>query len=70
MAKEYLVEVLGCDDSTSLIIEAEDSEFLAIKKLVEQVNEKSDDLCQPTMSIHEATQADKRWVEDERSNPA
>ena len=65
MAKEYLVEVLGCDDATSLIIEAEDSEFLAIKKLVGQVNEKSDSLCQPTMSIHEATQADKRWAEDE-----
>ena len=70
MAKDYLIEVLGCDDATSLIIEAEDSEFLAIKKLVEQVNEKSANLCQPTMSIHEATQADKRWVEDERSNPA
>ena len=65
MAKEYLVEVTGCDDSTDFIIQANDIEFAVIKKLAERVTEASANSCQPTMSIREATEADKRRLEDE-----
>ena len=65
MAKEYLIKVVGCDDSTEVIIQADDIEFAAILNLARKVNEKSDDLCQPTMSIYKATQAVKRRLEDE-----
>lgn len=65
MAKEYLVEVTGCDDSTDFIIQADDIEFAVIKNLAERVTEASANGCQPTMSIREATEADKRRLEDE-----
>ena len=65
MAKEYLVEVTGCDDSTNFIIQASDIEFAVIKKLAERVTEASANGCQPVMSIREATEADKRRLEDE-----
>ena len=65
MAKEYLVEVTGCDDSTDFIIQADDIEFAVIKKLAERVTEASANGCQPTMSIREATEVDKRRLEDE-----
>ena len=65
MAKEYLVEVTGCDDSTDFIIQADDVEFAVIKKLAERVTEASSNSCQPVMSIREATEEDKRWLKDE-----
>ena len=65
MAKEYLVEVTGCDDATELIIQADDIQFSVMKKLAERVAEASDTHCQPVMSICEATEADKRRLEDE-----
>ena len=65
MAKEYLVEVTGCDDSTDFIIQADDIEFSVIKKLAERVTEASTNHCQPVMSIREATEVDKRRLEDE-----
>ena len=65
MAKEYLVKVVGCDDSTDFIIQATDAEFAVIKKLAERVTEASANHCQPDMSIREATKADKRRLEDE-----
>lgn len=65
MAKEYLVEVAGCDDSTFLIIQADDIEFAVIKNLAERVTEASAYGCQPVMSIREATEVDKRRLEDE-----
>ena len=65
MAKEYLVEVTGCYDSTDFIIQADDIEFAVIKKLAERVTEASANGCQPTMSIREATEVDKRRLEDE-----
>lgn len=65
MAKEYLVEVSGCDDATVLIIQAEDAEFAIIKELADKVTEASTYACQPTMSIREATEDDKRRLEDE-----
>ena len=65
MAKEYLVKVVGCDDSTDFIIQADDAEFAVILKFARKVNEKSADFCQPTISIYKATQEDKRRLEDE-----
>lgn len=65
MAKEYLVEVIGCDDSTDFIIQANDIEFAVIEKLAERVTEASNIHCQPYMSIREATEADKRRLGDE-----
>ena len=65
MAKEYLVKVVGCDDSTDFIIQADDTEFAVILKFARKVNEKSADFCQPTISIYKATQEDKRRLEDE-----
>ena len=65
MAKEYLVEVLGCDDSTELIIRVDDTEFAVIKKLTELVTETSSIQCQPTMFVREATESDKRRLKDE-----
>ena len=65
MTKEYLVEVSGCDDSTDFIIQADDIEFAVIKKLAERVTEASSNQCQPEMFIREATEADKRRLEDE-----
>ena len=65
MAKEYLVEVTGCDDSTDFIIQADDVEFSIIKKFAERVTEASANGCQPVMSIREATEVDKRRLEDE-----
>ena len=65
MAKEYLVEVVGCDDSTNFIIQADDIEFAVIKNLAERVTEASANGCRPVMRIREATEADKRRLEDE-----
>ena len=65
MAKEYLVKVTGCDDVTELIIQADDIQFSVMKKLAERVTEASANGCQPVMSIREATEADKRRLEDE-----
>ena len=65
MAKEYLVVVQGCDDSTGIIIQADDIKFDIIKELADQVTEASTYGCQPRMSIREATEADKRRLEDE-----
>ena len=65
MAKEYLVKVTGCDDVTELIIQADDIQFSVMKKLAERVAEASTNHCQPVMSICEATEADKRRLEDE-----
>ena len=65
MAKEYLVEVTGCDDSTDFIIQADDAEFAVIKKFADRVTEASANQCQPEMSIREATESDKRRLEDE-----
>ena len=65
MAKEYLVEVFGCDDLTALIIQADDVEFSVIKKLADRVTEASVDRCQPHMSIRKATEADKRRLGNE-----
>ena len=65
MAKEYLVEVTGCDDSTNFIIQADDIEFAVMKNLADRATEASANGCQPTMSIREATEADKRRLEDE-----
>ena len=65
MAKEYLVKVLGCDDSTAFIIQADDTEFSVMEKITDRVTEASANSCQPTMFIREATEADKRRLEDE-----
>lgn len=65
MAKEYLVEVSGCDDSTYFIIQVDDTEFAVIKKLTELVTETPSIQCQQTMFVREATEADKRRLEDE-----
>ena len=65
MAKEYLVEILGCDDATELIIQADYIQFSVMKKLAERVSEASANHCQPTMDIREATESDKRRLEDE-----
>ena len=65
MAKEYLVVVQGCDDSTDIIIQADDIKFDIIKELADQVTKASTYGCQPVMSIREATEADKRRLEDE-----
>ena len=65
MAKEYLVEIFGCDDATELIIQADDIQFSVMKKLAERVAEASTNHCQPVMSICEATEADKKRLEDE-----
>ena len=65
MAKEYLVKVTGCDDVTELIIQADDIQFSVMKKLAERVTEASANGCQPVMSIREATEVDKRRLEDE-----
>ena len=65
MTKEYLVEIFGCDDATELIIQADDIQFSVMKNLAERVAETSTNHCQPTMSIREATEADKRRLEDE-----
>lgn len=65
MAKEYLVEVFGCDDSTEHIIRVDDTEFAVIKKLTELVTEASTNLCQPRIYIREAVESDKRRLEDE-----
>ena len=65
MAKEYLVEIFGCDDSTKLIIQADDIQFSVMKNLADRATEASANGCQPTMSVREATEADKRRLEDE-----
>lgn len=65
MAKEYLVEVDGCDDATVLIIQATDAEFAVIDALASRVAEASKYVCQPTMDIREATEDDKRRLKDE-----
>lgn len=65
MAKEYLVEVDGCDDSTSLIIRLDDAEFAIIEELASRVTEASTYVCKPTMDIRLATEADKRRLKDE-----
>ena len=65
MAKDYLVEIFGCDDSTELIIQADDIQFSVMKNLADRATETSANGCQPTMSIREATEADKRRLEDE-----
>lgn len=65
MAKEYLVEVVGCDDATQFLILADDDEFAVMEKLAERVTEESANGCQPVMSIYEATETDKRWLKSE-----
>lgn len=65
MVKEYLVEVESCDDSTDIIIRANDSEFAVIKALADQITKRSAYGYQPRMSIREVVEADKRRLDDE-----
>ena len=65
MVKEYLVEVESCDDSTDIIIQANDAKFAIIKELADKITKASAYGCQPRMSIREIVEADKGLAVDE-----
>ena len=47
------VRVSGCDDATVFEMRVDDSEFAAVQKFVERMNEASEYGCQPTAEIRE-----------------
>jgi hypothetical protein len=51
MKSEYLIGCHGCDDSTTITMELEDSEYEVISRLCNLITEESSYGCMPTMSI-------------------
>ena len=45
------VEVRGCDDSTSVQVEATEDEHEFLKRLAEKITETSSYSCMPTMNV-------------------
>ena len=50
MAK-YLISVDGCDDSTEIEVDLTPTQFKLLERIAEQVSEKANYGCMPSMSI-------------------
>lgn len=48
----YWVEVTGCDDTTSIKVELEPYEAIAVERVARMVTAASSYKCQPTMRMH------------------
>jgi len=58
MKKKYMIQLVGCDDTNSLTMELEDSEYEVIKKVATTLTNNSACKCEPTMGIFEVLKED------------
>ena len=48
----YHVNNMGCDDTTTFIIQLTESEYNAIKRSIEENNKNADSNCKPEIDLH------------------
>ncbi|WP_018503068.1 hypothetical protein [Parafrankia discariae] len=68
----YIVRVAGCDGSTTVLLELDDTEAVAARRLAEAVNAASRSGCEPRMRIvaeAEATPIDREYLDRSRDDP-
>ncbi len=56
--KTYRIDLVGCDDTTTIIADLTESDFNTIEALSLQSQETSTSQCEPVMRIAEATPKD------------
>lgn len=56
--KEYIIELVGCDDTTQCKIKLSKEEFETFYKIAKQVNTKSINGCQPVIRMYD------NWIEE------
>ena len=50
--KNYVLELLGCDDSTTIVLALTAGEILLLERLVSKTHEKSTSHCMPVINIY------------------
>ncbi|MGG1916019.1 hypothetical protein ABFY54_28865 [Priestia megaterium] len=63
--KTYRIDIDGCDDTNSFLIDLRDEEFKLLEKIKVLSNEHSLYACQPTLDIYEASEFDKEQLEED-----
>ena len=53
MIKIYKIQLIGCDDSTSIEIDLDIHEFELISRIAKLLTDASTYSCEPTMAIYE-----------------
>ena len=61
--KKYLIENIGCDDTTYTEIELTEEELKAILKFAKKNNNNSEICCQPIISIYDDYIISNDWYE-------
>lgn len=56
--KKYVIDLEGCDDTTSFVVELSESEFKVVQKISELSKKNSKISCQPVLEIDEADELD------------
>lgn len=65
--KEYLVENMGCDDTTYAVLKLTQKEFEFLNNIFEQINKNSSYSCQPVINFDIEAKVEKiEGYEDER----
>lgn len=59
MSDRYFVSVDGCDDVTAVLVELDEYEAAAVRRVADRVNEVSSYTCMPEMTMRLATDNDE-----------
>jgi hypothetical protein len=59
VSERYYVSVDGCDDITAVIVELDDHEAAAVRRVADRVNELSSYTCMPEMTMRLAADTDE-----------
>jgi hypothetical protein len=51
--KKYMIQVIGCDDSTDIKIELSIEEFRIVDRIARLITDKSTYQCEPRMAVYE-----------------
>ena len=49
---KYTISLLGCDDSTTTVMDLTEKEYELLKRIAKDLNRRSDYGCMPTMEIN------------------
>jgi len=51
--RTYIINIMGCDDTTTISHELSDDEFAFLNAIAEKVDEAATGICMPTIGIKE-----------------